>query len=538
MNVVKAHGGPGDTAAPVTIPAAVALATRTWPDGLWLASREESVTFAELGARVDVAAKALISLGVGHGSRVGLFMGNRSLWLELEYAIASIGAVVVPLNTMLTAPELANLIDHARVSTLVWADEVVGRDTTGTLEQVLRATSVERLVGVGKGPWPDDTRTWDRAVEDAASVDDALLADRVAAVTALDVALVIYTSGTTGAPKGVMQSHGSVVAAGRRFAEHLGLGPHDRSIFWAPLYWIYGCWMLGMVPLAAGSAALLEERFRAPEVLDRMRKENCTHLWGIAAQQEQLVDELAGETMSSVRIIGFGGTTNSPDFPTRLIAAFPEARLMAGYGLSESTAAAYTPLGAPLDDVATTVGRIHEGGQAKIVDIHDPSIEVERGVVGELLVKTDSMMVGYLDDPVATAAAFHDGWLRTGDLARMDERDYLTILGRNQDSYKRSGATVYTIDAENVLTSHPAVLTAAVVGVEDRAVGQIGVGFVELVGGAEVTGEELIAYCAGRLAAYKVPTAVKIVGALPTTASGKVRKQSLKDDYARSALAT
>ncbi len=224
---------------------------------------------------------------------------------------------------------------------------------------------------------------------------------------------------------------------------------------------------------------------------------------GVAAQQEQLVDELAGDTMPQVRIIGFGGTTSSPEFPHRLVAAFPEARLMAGYGLSESGTSAYTPLGATLEDVSTTVGRIHEGGGAKVVDIGDPMETVPHGTVGELLIRTDCMTVGYLDDPEATDKAFIDGWLRTGDLARMDDREYITILGRNQDSYKRSGATVYTIDAENVLVSHPAVQTAAVIGVADVGVGQVGIAYVELVAGASATGDELIAHCAGRLAATR-----------------------------------
>jgi fatty-acyl-CoA synthase len=256
-------------------------------------------------------------------------------------------------------------------------------------------------------------------------------------------------------------------------------------------------------------------------------------LWGIAAQQEQLVDQLAGATMPQVRIIGFGGTTSSPDFPARLVAAFPHARLMAGYGLSESGTSAYTPLGAPLEEVATTVGRIHEGAQAKVVDLHDPTVTLPRGVVGELLIRTDCLTVGYLDDPEATAKAFVDGWLRTGDLASMDERDYITILGRNQDSYKRSGATVYTIDAENVLTSHPDVQVAAVVGVDSDEYGQVGVAFVELVPGASADAADLTAYCAGRLAAYKVPSEVIVVDRLPSTPSGKIRKNQLKDGYRR-----
>lgn len=524
-----------DLEAVVTIPALLAQAASTWSGGFWLRDRREEITFGQLAERVEATARTLLAAGVERGSRVGLFMGNRALWLEIEYAVTSLGAVLVPLNTMLTAPELVNLLKHSRVSTLIWADTVVGHGTVKKLEEVLDSVRIETIVGVGEGPWPAGARTWDAMVADARSVDSSEVVRRVEAVDGDDVALVIYTSGTTGAPKGVMQTHRAVVNAGRRFASHLELRPDDRSIFWAPLYWIYGCWLQGMVPLAAGSGVLLEERFNAPEVLDRMQREGCTHLWGIAAQQEQLVDQLDGATMPQVRIIGFGGTTSSPEFPTRLVAAFPSARLMAGYGLSESGTSAYTPLGAPLEDVATTVGRIHEGGEAKVVDLGDPTIEVPRGVVGELLIRTDCLTVGYLDDPEATERAFVDGWLRTGDLARMDERSYLTILGRNQDSYKRSGATVYTIDAENVLASHPDVHLVAVVGVKNPDYGEVGVAFVELTPGASTSGDQLIAYCAGRLAGYKVPSEVVVVSKMPSTPSGKIRKNQLKDGYSQPA---
>lgn len=523
-----------------TIPSLLAAAAKQWPDGFWLGFEDDTVTFGNLQDRVEVIARGLTGMGIGPGSRVALHMGNRSLWLEIQYAVTSLGAWLIPLNTMLTPPELTNLIKHARVDALIWAGEVVGRDTIAHLREVLTDVQPELVIGFGDGDWPDGVRPWEAVVAAAEHIDPAVVRKQAASVDGDDVALVIYTSGTTGNPKGVLQTHRSMVAAGRRWAAHLMLGPEDRSIFSAPLYWIHGCWHQGMVPLCAGSGLLLEERFNVATILRRMDRDRCTHLQGIPAQYEALLDGLktTPADLSSLRVIQIGGTTFSPSLPDRIRAVAPDALLVGGYGLSEAGSAAYTPLGAAMEDVANTIGTIHPGGEARIVDAEDLTTVLGVDQIGELLIKTDCTTIGYLDDPAATEKALIGGWLRTGDLAKMDERNYITILGRNQDAYKRSGVTIYTIDAETTLASHDDVEHVAVVGVADESLGQVGVAFVTLRAGSHVTEEDLVGFCAERLAKYKVPAEIQLLVQLPSTSTGKIRKYELKRQFEAGALSS
>jgi acyl-CoA synthetase (AMP-forming)/AMP-acid ligase II len=191
-----------------------------------------------------------------------------------------------------------------------------------------------------------------------------------------------------------------------------------------------------------------------------------------------------------------------------------------------------------VEDIATTVGRIHDGGEVKVVGEDDQPLPA--GTTGELCLRSDCVMQGYLDDPKATERALRGGWLHTGDLAVIDERGYIRILGRNQDAYKRGGATVYTLDIETVLAEHPDVEAAAVVGVPDALLGQVGMAFVVPVSERTPDAGELIAFCRERLASYKVPADVRLVSELPRTASGKVRKFELvaREQEARSSGAS
>lgn len=514
---------------PLTLPALVASAARRWPDGLWVDFDGVGTSFGALAARVEEIACALHAYGLGPGSRVGLFMGNRPEWMQIQYAVAALGAWFVPLNTMMTAHELATVVGHAKLDTLVWAGEVLDADTTARLRDLLDlGVRPARIAGVGEADWPAGVDGWDGVLARGAAVDPGVVTATAAAVRPDDVVMVIYTSGTTGAPKGVLQTHRALAVSMHRWVRRLGLAPTDRSVFAAPLFWIHGCWHQSLIPLIAGSGILLERRFEAGRVLRRIVEGGCTHLQGVPFQYEQLLDhpDSALYDLSAVRTVQIGGSTLPPSLPGRVRERAPGAQFLAGYGLSEAGQVSYTPAGASIEDVATTIGTVHEGGAAAIVDPDDQITELAPGETGELLIKADCVMLGYLDAPEATAQALAGGWLHTGDLARVDDRGYLTILGRNQDAYKRSGAIVYTAEPEAVLAEHPGVEQASVVGVPDPERGQAGVAFV-VRADRTLTAEMVLEHAAARLARYKVPAEVHFVDELPRTASGKIKKFEL-----------
>jgi acyl-CoA synthetase (AMP-forming)/AMP-acid ligase II len=523
------------TQGPTTIPEAVALAAERWPEKLWQKFQGEELTFADLHRQVGLLMEGLAAAGVGPGTRVGLYLGNCAEWLQIELAVASLGGWLVPLNTMLAPSELRTLLAHCGCNVLVWGSEVLGHDTLGTLEEATGGgpaprgslPSLQVVLGLGSGSWPGWVRPWASVLEGARGT----LGTEQSPVGPDDVALVIYTSGTTGRPKGVLQTHRSMNAAIARFGARLGLGPDDRSIFASPLFWIHGCWHQALMPLHRGSGLVLDTRFDALGFLETIVGEGCTHLQGVPTQYELMLahDQSAVYDLTGLRVVQVGGSTFSPRLVDRLRARAPQARFVAAYGLSEAGVVTYTGPDDAVEDIATTVGRIHDGGEAVVLGEADEPLPF--GTTGELCLRSDCVMLGYLDDPEATERALRGGWLHTGDLGVMDERGYIRILGRNQDAYKRGGVTVYAIDVETVLSEHPAVAAAAVVGVADPLLGQVGVAFVVPVPGRALDQGDLAAFCRARLAGYKVPAAFEVVADLPRTASGKVRKFELRAGY-------
>lgn len=528
-----------------TIPSAVDRAVARWPDDLWLRFGGTEITYADMRRRVGEIMLGLDRVGVRRGSRVGLHLGNCAEWLLVELAVTSLGAWLVPLNTMLRPAELRRLLEHSACDTLVWGRAVHDRDpaeslaeTVPDLEEAGRGLtsralpSLRRVIGFGDERWPAGVTGWDDVVLRPGADDLVALDSTRRSVSADDVALVIYTSGTTGAPKGVLQTHGAMNAAIERFAARLGLGPGDRSIFASPLFWIHGCWHQLLVPLHCGSALVLEPRFEPDRFLRTIVEQGCTHLQGVPTQYEMVLghDSSSRYDLSGLRVVQVGGSTFSPTLLDRLQARAPRARFLAAYGLSEAGVVTWTEPGDAKEDVATTVGHVHEGGAAAVLD-EETDQPLGPGRAGEVGIRSDCVMKGYLDDPEATARALRGGWLHTGDLGIMDERGYIRILGRNQDAYKRGGATVYAAEIETVLSEHPGVAEVAVVGVADALLGQVGVAFVVPGEAHGPSAEELTELCRRQLASYKVPSDVRFVASLPRTASGKVRKFALRADY-------
>lgn len=542
--MTSASAGRTDAA---TLPGLLADAIDRFGSSPWMVFGNEQQTFSDLGERVSAIAAGLAGLGVSRGDRVGLFMGNCFEWLQIEYAVTSLGAWLVPINTMLQGRELSHVIGQSKMSTLVWADRVLGRGTQDLLASVVpeiadaelgkwRSAAFPNLrtvVGAGAGPWPAGIVPWNELLEVGRSDRSARDASLHGGVGPDDIALVMYTSGTTGAPKGALIRHGAVVGHVARWATHLGLRRDDRSIMASPLFWSFGCTINAVVPLVAGSSIVLEERFEAGRFLADLGTLGCTHLQGVPTHYELALRHPLSEAtdLSHIRLVQIGGASSAEDLARRLLARMPKAQLVSSYGLTEAVGVnTFTDLHDPLEDVIRTVGHAADDNE---IELRDPEtgVRVPVGEVGEMWIRGPHVMAGYYENPRATSEAVVDGWLRTGDLAVSDERGYFAIVGRRVDAYKRGGANVYPADIENVLLEHPAVHQAAVVGVPDPVLGSVGAAFVVPAADRQLDTDDLLDFCRQRLAPYKVPAHVEVVEALPLTPTGKVQKFKLIEGW-------
>ncbi len=504
-------------------------------------------TFSDLGRHVAEFQEALVAVGVTRGEQVGLFLGNCFEWLQLEYAVTSLGARLVPLNTMLGERELRHIIGQSEMATLIWGATVLGRDTRPLLDHLVpELTSgmpdqwrsaafpgLRRVVGLGAGPWPEGAVRWATLLSRGVSAPAGRVDECVAAVTPDDVALVLYTSGTTGAPKGALLGHRAIVGHIGTWTAHLELGPSDRSVMASPLFWSFGCTVNALVPLLAGSMIVLEERFEATQFLHDLVEHGCTHLQGVPTQYELALShpDSADFDLSGIRLVQIGGSSSAEGLAGRLRRRMPEARFVSSYGLTEAVGVnTWTELNDPIADVTGTVGHAAPDNEIELRDPESGAV-VGPGEVGELCVRGPHVLLGYLNDEDATAQAVQEGWLHTGDLAVGDERGYYTIVGRSSDAYKRGGMNVYPAEIEGVLGDLTGVQMVAVVGVPDDILGQVGLAVVVRASGVSLEADDVLAQCRAHLAGYKVPAHVEFVDELPLTPTGKVQKFKLRQAW-------
>jgi fatty-acyl-CoA synthase len=504
-------------------------------------------TFADLTANVHKITGCLRDLGIKQGDRIGLFLGNSFEWLQIEYAVTSLGAALVPLNTALRARELDFILKKSEMNLLIWGGTVVGHDTRPLLDTLVPELAsgapgewtstafpaLRQVVGIGAGQWPKGAIQWDALLAAHPESDS----DEDAPVNSDDVALVMFTSGTTGVPKGALITHGSIVDHLAYWVAHIGIGPDDKSILASPLFWTFGCTMNALVPLLAGSMIVLDDQFDPGRFLEYLVTFGCTHLQGVPTHYELALTHPDAEAsdLSHVRRVQIGGSSGIEDLVNRIRRRMPHAELISSYGLTEAViASTWTDYGDALQDVISTVGHPAPDND---IELRDPSTGsvVPTGEVGVLWVRGPNVTKGYLGNPEATASSIVDGWLNTGDLAWADERGYLTIVGRRVDAYKRGGANVYPAEIEDVLNERDDIVAAAVIGVPDPVQVEVGLAYIMLKAGCILTEQEVIDYCKSQLASYKVPAYVEFVESLPLTPSGKVQKFMLRDQWAQSA---
>jgi len=516
-----------------TIPAAVELAGTRHGDREALVDGDVRLSFAELAAAVDDAARAYVAAGIEPGDRVALWAPNSGAWVIAVLGAFRAGAVVVTVNTRFKGGEAAHVLRTAGARMLITVTDFLDTDYVALLADAGAPESLETTV-VLSGPVPPGATPWADFLAGGAAVDPAVVAARAAALRPDDVSTIIFTSGTTGAPKGAMLRHGASVRAYTDWAEVVGLQAGDRYLIVNPFFHTFGLNAGILACVITGATIVPHPVFDVPSVMARVDEERITMLPGAPAIYQTILDhpELDRYDLSTLRLAVTGAATVPVEMIRRMRSELTFRTIVTGYGLTESTGIA--TMCRHTDDpetIARTAGRPIPGVEVRLVD--GDGKEVGAGEPGEVLVRGYNVMAGYFGDPGATAEAIDaDGWLRTGDVGVRDEAGNLRITDRTKDMFVVGGFNAYPAEIENIMATHPAVGQVAVVGVPDHRLGEVGRAYVVPRAGATVDPAELIAWCREQMANYKVPRSVEVVDALPLNATGKVLKYVLREQAA------
>jgi acyl-CoA synthetase (AMP-forming)/AMP-acid ligase II len=509
---------------PATIPAAVADAAREFGDAEAVAEPGGvRLSYRELHARVGAVARALIADGIAPGDRVAVWCPNTAAWVLAALGALTAGATLVPVSTRFTGVEALDVISRSRCRALFVDDGFLGVDRLAALRAAVASpepdpgcslADLALVVRVGG----DD---WKAYIERKLATLGPYAAARAGAVRPQDVSDILFTSGTTGRSKGAMSSHRSALSVARAWAEHGGLTFGDRYLVVNPFFHSFGLKAGILACLVSGAVMVPLPVFDAAAAMRVIETERITVLPGAPTIYQTILDhpDRGRFDLSSLRL----AVTGAASVPTALVERMSRELsfrvVLTAYGLTEAVVATMCRPGDDPETVARTCGRAAAGFELRI------------GEADEVLLRGPNVMLGYLDDPVATAEAIDpDGWLHTGDVGRLDADGYLTITDRLKDMYICGGFNVYPAEVEQALARLDGVAESAVVGVPDQRLGEVGRAYVVLRVGRVLSSEAVVDFCRSRLANYKIPRQVVFVDALPRNPSGKVLKRLLGDE--------
>ena len=478
-------------------------AARYYPERAAFTSDADRATFRELHGRVSRTAAALTAHGFGVGDRLALLLPNEVGYLELVYACAWLGVIVVPLNTRLSVREIDEILADA--------------DPHGMIRHSsLPAPTAERL-----WQWVID----EQPLEAEADGIPAPIYDPGA------ILALIYTSGTTGRPKGVMLTHAATLANVEHINHWMPYREGGVHLHAAPLFHIADFPFLFAAP-AFGACQATTPKFSPSAFCETVQRERVTCTVLVPTMMDMLTQfqELNRYDLTSLKQLAYGGSPIAAELIQRTRAVFPNLKLVQVYGLSETGF-----LTALQDDEHTSkrllsCGRPFPGVDVRVVDESGRQLGI--GDPGELVARGANVMRGYWNDPQETARAFRDGLFRTGDVGYQDAEGYLYILDRLKDMIVTGGENVYSGEVEAVLYEHPAIREAAVFGIPDAKWGELVMACIVLKPGATASADEVIAHCRQALATYKIPRRIEFSQReLPKTSSGKILKRTLRDRF-------
>ncbi|MCP9621403.1 AMP-binding protein [Nocardia otitidiscaviarum] len=548
------------TPPPQTTPLALHDAARAYGDAPAVVDGAVRLSWAELLDSVRETARALLARGIGGGDRIGIWAPNTHHWVTAVLATHYVGAVIVPLNTRYVAEEAADVLARVDAKALFIAGPFLGRDrlaelraaapdlkigTTivipgdtgpgGTDDAGTAVTDDAAAIGTGgvgvsaagdaAARTGDDTLTWRDLAALAVQVTAADAIARAESVSPDDLSDILFTSGTTGRSKGTLIAHRQALAGARAWSECATLNSTDRYLVVPPFFHNFGYKAGILACLVTGATIVPQATFDVPETMRLVQDHRITVLTGPPTIYQTILEHPARRDadLSSLRVAVTGAATVPVVLIERMRTELEFDVVLTAYGLSES--GGFGTMCRPEDDaetIANTCGRAIGDFEVALADN------------GEVLIRGSQVMLGYLDDPVATADTIDcDGWLHTGDVGTLDGRGYLKITDRLKDMYICGGFNVYPAEVEQALARLDGVAETAVIGVPDERMGEVGKAFVVRKAGSGLTADDVVAHAKTLLANFKVPRYVEFRDQLPYSAAGKVLKRQLRDDTGR-----
>ena len=485
-----------------TIAAALAQATDRFGDAEAFVFPGVRLSFRQLSERSQAVARAFLAAGIGRGDRVAVWLAGHPEWPELYFGLASIGAILVPVNTRYKPHEVEYVLEKSGARALVFKDEVAGDKRYGVILTEAKLPAVDRVVTIG-GDYAD-------FLAEGAAIDGRQLAEAVAQVRGEDTAILQFTSGTTAFPKGAELYQAGILLGAQATTATLELSAQDRFFSPQPFYHAGGSVMVMLCPLVTGCPVVVQAYFDATEALRLMEQERCTATMGHQPHWIEYLNhpDLSRRELRLTRAILFA----SPDV-NRMVHERLGIDLLSPYGMTETHLGGTScRLADSLEARLSTVGRPMPGLEMKLVE-------------GEVCFRGPLLMKGYFRDPERTAEAIDaEGWLHSGDLGVLGDDGNLRLIGRLKEMVRVGGENVAAAEVEGWLLHHVAVKQAVYVGRPDQRLGEVGVAFVELKNGAAASEAELIAHCRDGLASFKVPRTVRLVSDWPMSGTGKIQK--------------
>ena len=503
----------------------------------------ERYTFLDVLERIDEVAKGLIAVGVQPGEHVALWMMNRAEWIFTMFAVAKIGAVLVPINTRFRTHDLEYLLKQSDTRYLISHDvsgpinyldmikEVIDVPSAGTTISDPKLPDLNQIIIFGE-PSHAGCIGWDAMLDAGKEIAGDDLAMRAATVDPDDPVFIMYTSGTTGFPKGVVQNHIMLRLVEER-AFRLGITETDTIMNYLPMFHLFAYSEAALTSMLTGARQILTETFDADECMAMAEHERVTIMHGFETHLKDLTEahERHGGDISSLRMgIFVCGMKSSAPIARRAAEVLAPLVTITGYGMSEiGPATMVGSLGDSVEQRSESSGYIAPGYECKIIDPASGR-ETAVGEPGEILVRGYCLMMGYYKKPEATAECYDDdGWFHTGDTGFMREDGYLRFLGRYKDMLKVGGENVDPMEVEALLLQFAGVQQVAVVGFPDPRLTEVPVAFVQRKPDYVLRAVDVIEHCRGKVATFKIPRHVIFIDEFPMTASGKIRKVALRE---------